>query len=151
MEEKSFSGYLTNKLVFIMTVIPFISWLTAFLSTHSLWISLTTLFVIISIILLITLFGKFKEYNRIIKTHKDVNDEHQILLDEKKAIEKNFNLQSKKYRENIDELNLHKQVTHVVLSMIKADTPETKEGKDIIKLLKASTENIIKDSDNNGI
>ena len=87
-----------------MTAIPFIISLITFLSTHSLWKSLTALFAFLSIILLISLSGKFKEYNRSRKAYKDLNDKHQLLLDEKKDIEKRFNLQSDKYEKNIDEL-----------------------------------------------
>ncbi|AOV07901.1 hypothetical protein [Sporosarcina ureilytica] len=151
MEEKSFSGYLTNKLMIIITIIPFISWLITFITTNSLFKSLTVLFAFSSVILLISLYKKFVEHNKLVKSHKGLNEEHQALLDGKKEIERSFNLQSKEYQENIAELNLHKQVTHVVKTLVKADNPKTQEGKDLINLLRASTENIIGDGDKDGL
>lgn len=93
---------------------------------------------------LYTLFKKLKHNTTILDSKEK---EITTLNDELKEISTKFEHQSKEYAKNINALDKHKRITHVVEVLVTSESPQTGEGKKIIKMLRISVEKSLKDSD----
>lgn len=148
MENKKLSDYLFNPINNISGILGIVVFLFG-LSINNIWITISCSLFLFLIIFIYSLFKLYKDLKLSIESTK-INET--ALLDEKNKfveLERKFNIQSEKYENNINELNLHKQVTHIVTVLIDSQSPSTGEGKKLIKMLETSVKQTIERSDNN--
>lgn len=146
-DDKSYIGYFLNILNLGVGLITGIVSIATYGNTKS-WKDVSILiggFLIVSLI--ITSFRIFKDKRKFKFEYDKLNKQHEDLKQEKRNIDEKFDKQSIQYGKNINELNNHKQVTHVVEMLVNSSSPKTREGKDIISNLKYSVENKLKDSE----
>ncbi|MFC2948577.1 hypothetical protein [Virgibacillus sediminis] len=146
-EDKSYIQYFFNILNLSFGLIIGVVTIATYVNTKS-WKDvciLLALFLILS--LLITSFKILKDRRSIKGDYDELHKQHIDLKQEKKSIEEKFDKQSAQYDKNIKEINKHKEVTHVVETLVNASSPETIEGKRIINTLRYSIEKKLKDSE----
>lgn len=149
MEDKNFLSHIASWIYIIWTASLIISSMITYIYTQSWMLSIISLLGI-SIVILVLLFHKsYNDHQALIKIHNELKDCNGELSQDLDDANNRFIQQSTQYNQNINELNLHKQVTHIVVSLVDAEKPKTEEGKRLIRTLESSTSEIVRKSDKN--
>lgn len=147
VKDKTLFGYLTSKLVVISSIFPFVISGITYIRTKALYESLTILLTSIIIIIIILFNKTYKNYITLKRSHEKLKEDYEDLSKKHLNMALDFINQSKQYDKNIDELNLHKQVTSMISVLVRGKSPDTKEAKELINLLELSIEKIAESSD----
>lgn len=113
--------------------------------------SLTIFLGITTVILLTGLWKKYNENKKAKNDYQELYKKYNTLNEEYRELNKTHIGQSKNYDRNIAELNAHKRISYMVVSLVAAERPTTSEGKRIIRTLKVSTQEIGKESDKDDV
>jgi glucan phosphoethanolaminetransferase (alkaline phosphatase superfamily) len=147
MEERSFFSYLFNKVDAIGGVVGFLIIIYNFIKKNPL---LPSVCVVLGIFCVMLLFSLNKIFTDLKKYKSQIEFNNSELIKTKNNYEElqiKFNQQSRQYARNINELNQHKKITHVVETVINSIPPKTDEGKKLISMLTVSIEKSLKESD----
>jgi hypothetical protein len=147
MEERSLFSYLFNKFDAIGGVVGFLIIIYNFIKKNPLLPSICVVLGLLCLMLFFSLNNIYKDLKKY--KYKSESDELEAIKAKKKyeELEIKFNQQSRQYTKNINELNQHKKITHVVETVINSMPPKTEEGKKLISMLTVSIEKSLKDSD----
>ncbi|UOE96046.1 hypothetical protein [Alkalihalobacillus sp. LMS39] len=96
--------------------------------------------------LLLTCYRIFKDKRTLSRELANANEEKNQVSTDLKTLQSSFDNTSKAYTKNINELNQHKQVTHVVKMLVESSNPTTKAEKELLQKLKYTVEHSIEGS-----
>jgi biopolymer transport protein ExbB/TolQ len=147
MEDKSFISLLAEKFNLVGGIIAFLVLIGTFVTTKELWLAVSVCLLIICLVLMYALYNLFQKLKKSLVDIKSCQSEFNSTKKRLSNLENKFESQSREYEKNILALDIHKRITHVVEVLISAQSPQTAEGKKIIKILKSSVEKSMKDSD----
>lgn len=149
MNDKTFLGYLLNKTNFFGSLIVGVA-LPIYLYSKKigLYKSLSICFAVLIFLLIVSLFSMFRTMKQNEKLYNSKETELKELTRKYDRLNSDNKKITKEYNSNIKELNMHKEVTTVVKTLINSKPPKTEEAKRLVELLKNAVIIVFK-GDNN--